>query len=148
MKRFEDYIKPQPNGCWEFEGSQHKDGYKWFGKNLAHRYSIQHFENKILNKGDCVCHKCDNPGCVNPEHLFVGSHKDNMADKAKKHRSHSGNVKLSEDIVRKIKQETIIGSQPGWNSKGNVKEIAEKYNLRYKAVYGIAKGETWKHIMI
>ena len=77
------FMKVQDKGyCWEWTGSTNKDGYGTFrlGKKiiLAHRYSFMVANNKQPN--DCILHRCDNPLCVNPHHLYDGSHKDNMHD--------------------------------------------------------------------
>jgi len=77
------------SGCWEWQLSTYVKGYgqlsvqgdKW----LAHRYSFFIFVGEIP-KGLCVCHTCDNPSCVNPEHLWLGTYKENTEDMIKKGR--------------------------------------------------------------
>lgn len=77
------------NSCWIWIGSKTSDGYGTFGYAriiyYAHRFSYE-FHNGKIPKGMFVCHKCDNPSCVNPEHLWVGTHSDNMKDASKKGR--------------------------------------------------------------
>lgn len=80
------------NACWEWSGAKDKDGYghiEMIGERRAHRISYRLFNGNI-HAGLVVCHKCDNPGCVNPHHLFVGTMKDNMVDKMLKGRAKSG----------------------------------------------------------
>lgn len=80
----------QTNYCWVWGRSKNKNGYgtvRIAGKLfLAHRVSYQ-IINGIISDSILVLHKCDNPGCVNPGHLFIGSHQDNMTDMCKKGRS-------------------------------------------------------------
>lgn len=79
--------------CWEWIGSKDSHGYGKiynFGKlEGAHRTSYRLFINGALNEME-VCHACDNPGCVNPKHLFLATHKQNMHDRDKKGRLKNG----------------------------------------------------------
>lgn len=94
-KRGLDFIEhwsiPEPNsGCWLWFGACNNKGYgyiskKTYGMCLAHRYAFASAGN---DPGDLlVCHKCDNPACVNPDHMFLGTHKDNTQDMVKKGRA-------------------------------------------------------------
>lgn len=82
----------KPNGCWEWNGPTNENGYGTFTskkhkmeKVRAHRVVYELFVGKIPD-GMHLCHHCDNPPCVNPEHLFPGTRKDNMSDMVSKRR--------------------------------------------------------------
>ncbi len=103
--------------CWEWCAARDEDGYgkiKIAGKNRrTHRISYQLHVGQIA-PGSQVLHKCDNPPCVNPDHLFVGSNDDNMADKSIKMRVVRGDMsphaKLSAVTVSEMRQEYALGT--------------------------------------
>lgn len=135
------------NGCWEWTGTCFFGGYaraglyKREGKKFsqrANRMSYEVFVGKIP-KGFLVCHSCDNPKCVNPEHLFLGTSKDNMQDMVDKGRSLKGekspNSKLTENIVKKIRR-----------SKKSREFLSEKYQVSVCTIRDAQNGRTWKHV--
>jgi len=77
-------------GCWNWQGRRDRNGYGYLtfrGKTkFAHRVSFHLFKGFDLDSHLFVCHKCDNPACINPEHLFPGTNRDNILDSLKKGR--------------------------------------------------------------
>lgn len=102
----------------------------------AHRVSYSLTNGPITSK-DRICHKCDNPPCVNPDHLFCGTAKDNTQDMIQKGRYVNGFAKLNKDDVKWIRE---------WYLKISTKDIAKKFGLHCKGIGRIARGDTWKHI--
>lgn len=106
IERFEEKIFPEPNtGCWLW-GGYAQLGYGTFGignqiSRLAHRVSFNLYRGEIP-KGKKVCHSCDVTSCVNPDHLFLGTQKQNVHDMLSKGRGFKGACKL------KIKREQVL----------------------------------------
>lgn len=147
---------PEPNsGCWLWLSALNVNGYgqlKCGGyAGYAHRYSYQHLVAGGADiRGKLVCHKCDNPCCVNPDHLFLGSAADNMADCIRKGRHASqrpttnyargvdaARAKLNERSVKEIRRlKGVLGQR----------KIAAAFGVTRGAVRCIHAGETWKHV--
>jgi|DEB0MinimDraft_6_1074348.scaffolds.fasta_scaffold137259_2 hypothetical protein len=116
-ERFEDKFIPEPNsGCWLWTAAVRKptEGYGAFyykGRHHpAHRISYMLYKGGV--PGDVhVCHTCDTPECVNPEHLFLGTHTDNMRDKVAKGRFRNGdrNKRVTDDEVEDIRASSETG---------------------------------------
>ena len=140
------YIIDVSSGCWQWVGSVTIYGYgrmRVDAKNvMAHRFSYELHVGKIP-EGLFVCHKCDNRKCVNPEHLFVGEHQDNMTDMVKKNRqavgSRNGNAVLSENDVLLIRASRDIIEQ---------KELAKIFGCSQPTVSRIqlCQDGGWKHV--
>ena len=116
MKRFWDKVNKTEH-CWEWTGGKNTQGYGIFGFQgkimKAHRVSWILTNGEIPMgtgvHGTCVLHKCDNPGCINPKHLFLGSNKDNMIDMQNKGRKviqkneHHPMCKLTDEQIKEIR---------------------------------------------
>lgn len=143
-------VESSAGGCWEWRGCMFNSGYgalSILGKTrYAHRASYAAFVGPIPD-GMFVCHKCDNPACVNPGHLFLGTPADNMADKAAKGRSLRGEKsktsKLTERQVRIIKaflnRHKPVKGQHG----GPCTFLAGWFGVTQEAVSHINSGKTW-----
>lgn len=124
------------NECWEWTASRHPRGYGQFRfeqtTHRAHRIAF-FFANGYHPKGKSVCHRCDNPPCCNPNHLFEGTQKDNMVDCVKKKRK---KTLLSEKDVIEIRKKFISGHF-------TLKEIAGEYCISKSFASNIVRGERW-----
>lgn len=132
-------------GCWLYKTGGVYGAIKIKGKaKRAHRFSYEHFKGPIP-EGMLVCHKCDIPRCVNPDHLFLGTPSDNMIDMHKKERgnnikgSQCPHAKLTEKIVAEIKSKAL--------KQKKLKPIAIEYGLTSQEVYSIKHGHSWKHVI-
>lgn len=136
---FSRFFIDQKTGCWEWTAHRDKDGYGVLPgdkKNTrAHRLSYE-IHNGEIPDGLFVCHKCDNPGCVNPDHLFTGTAKDNNRDALMKGRNFigekNGNAKLSYENVKEILSSELNGQQ-----------LADKFGVTRATINAIRRGETW-----
>jgi hypothetical protein len=138
------------DACWPWQKTKAKNGYgrAFLGRENgrvvwepAHRMSFEwHFYT--VPKGKCVCHSCDNKACINPYHLFLGSHGDNMADRNEKQRQARGEShgvsKLNDEVVRKIRR--MHG--PGMGHK----RIAKELGVNKTTVSRVLSGKTWRHV--
>jgi predicted XRE-type DNA-binding protein len=137
--RFWSRISPEPNsGCWLWDGTTDDYGYGRIRvngyKSRAHRYSFELHYHKVPH-GFCVLHRCDMPWCVNPDHLFLGTHRDNIADMVAKKR----NFKISE-LTTKVTPEQAAAIR---QAKGPQREIAAKYGIAQPTVSAIKTGRRW-----
>ena len=127
------------SGCWNFTGSKDKNGYGVFGfrQRRIHRVSYEFYVGKIPD-GLFVCHKCDNPSCFNPDHLFLGTPKDNMIDKSIKGRASKfpGEKNPAAKLTNKQRSEIFELRENGLTYS----QIAKIYSIAFQTVGKIVNG--------
>jgi hypothetical protein len=135
--------------CWVWFGYKNGGGYGMFkldGKfELVHRYSFRLHCGGIPD-GMHILHRCDNRQCVNPDHLFVGTHADNMKDRDTKRRQAYGerNCKaiLSEEQVLEIRKRYVVGCE-----KNGAHPLARELGVSPSAIYNIVSGVNWRYLL-
>ena len=162
-ERFWSHVAKGPtNECWEWQGTRMANNYGVFTftrkhtNMLANRVAYYLYYKTFPNK--FVCHKCDNPPCCNPKHLFLGMWADNNADCRSKLRHAHGTThgsqthpesrlievknplaKLTEEAIRKIRKLRL--------NKQHLKAIAQKFGVSETQICGICKRRYWSHIL-
>jgi hypothetical protein len=141
------FLVGRPADCWEWTGKKCNWGYGslWAGDGKligAHRLSY------ILHKGDIpdgmvVQHDCDNPACVNPRHLTLGTHKTNSDDKMRKGRWKPGGSRGEGIANSRLKEADVIQIRA---ANGTLREIAEQFDVCEGAIWNIRSGRTWAHV--
>jgi hypothetical protein len=150
------------DGCWEWQGNRVKEGgygrFRYGGKtNLTHRLSYEMHTGPIP-EGLMVLHTCDNPGCVRPDHLYIGTAKDNADDREERDRSQTGDfhytrreperaargerintARLTEDKVRIIRERYDAGGV-------TQTELAQEYGVTQRAIWMIVRRKSWRHV--
>ena len=153
LDRLFRYIK-KTDTCWEWIGAKNYNGYgvlRVYGRNLmAHRLMwIEH--NGPIPEDMCACHRCNNPSCVNPNHMFLGTHSENMKDAYKKGRKGTSwkfikssakgeqhwNCKLDDQKVMEIRELSPILS---------TKVLAARFGVTPKSIQNIVARRTWRHV--
>jgi len=143
LERFLNLTFYNPTGCWLWSGSCDTSGYGLFRLNgkleKAHRVSYKQYKSKIPD-GMLVCHTCDTPNCVNPMHLFLGTHKDNSEDRDNKGRGRlpyqSGQQMkkiLSVEQQEEIKRQRYFGITQ--------RELATNFGVSQNVIFRVIHGE-------
>jgi hypothetical protein len=141
--------------CWEWTAGLRGNGYGQFWMNgtnvMSHRFSyVLHHPltiDLLEHREICVCHRCDNPKCVNPAHLFLGSQGDNMRDRETKGRANRTlekgekhpSSKLTEDDVREIRIKYANGGV-------SQRQLALEYGITKTNIGTIILRKSWSHI--
>jgi hypothetical protein len=139
------YVVDQSTGCWNWIRYKSKEGYGRVNREgrlwLAHRWAYK-VAYGAAPDNLCVCHRCDNPACVNPDHLFLGTHRDNSIDRNRKGRnsprtgSRNGRAKLTEEDVRQIRALYMAGET-------TQVQLAEMFGIAQANISAAILRKTW-----
>jgi hypothetical protein len=152
IKRFEGMIKKYDDGCWFWTGSKDRNGYGKMrfshdglrDEQLAHRISYTLFVGDIP-EGMCVLHVCDNPFCVNPQHLWLGTMQDNSIDRSEKGRGWRPIGELHH--MSKLNDEDVIEMRRLYKTGDYRKrELALMFGVSFGCAKDVLSRRTWRHI--
>jgi len=143
----EKYLVDPGSGCWIWQASFMRTGYGQFNARngrivTAHRFSFELHKGAIPD-GLFVCHTCDNRACVNPDHLWLGTCAENLADMRSKGRAvipdrkgeANGQSKITEDDALFIK-----------SSSDSLSVLSKRFGITKTSVSNIKNGKTWRHL--
>jgi hypothetical protein len=148
IDRFMSKIRrDEETDCWIWQDKQRSQEcpygvfHERYVRTLAHRWAYRYWKGAIVD-GWCVLHTCDNPKCVNPSHLWLGTHNDNVVDRTRKGRSARGEThsmaKLTEAQVRQLREDA--------NSGTSRLMLARKYDVCLSNVGLVVRRDTWGHM--
>jgi hypothetical protein len=146
-ERFWQHVA-KSEGCWNWQGGCNSKGYGKFtdaeGAHIyAHRYSWE-LHIGVLREGDWVLHRCDNPRCVCPDHLFLGDNTANSLD-----REHKGRTARGESMPQaRLTAATVLAIRTLHAEGANGSQIAQRLGVSKGLVYPIIKGRTWRHVQL
>lgn len=146
---FERFIEKvnKTESCWEWTAGKYRGGYGHFRKKVgdkwkmykAHRYSYEIFKGEIP-EGLLICHSCDNPSCVNPDHLFPGTVKDNSDDCVKRGRHKFGRNPKHRHLDKETADKIRIDHKQGLSYK----ELEIKYSQSKAQISRVILNQIWK----
>jgi hypothetical protein len=155
---------PELGRCWEWMGAKNLPPSLPYGRIMRNGIVVQaHRISWELTFGAipfnlCICHKCDNPSCVNPDHLFCGTMADNISDRDKKGRTamgaNSGPVKHPEKMARgeqvgnsKLTSSQVLTMRDLYQpNKFGTRKLAKVFGVASATVYSVVKRRTWAHV--
>jgi hypothetical protein len=142
------------NGCWVWQGAKFWDGYgqkmlSIEGKKVNRRVHRLVYEILWGAPKNHVCHRCDNPACINPAHLFNGTRSENMRDMHAKGRGKKLNqcARGSSFCRSKLKEQDILDILNLKENGESCKSIGRRYSMGKTAIQRICRGDAWKHVM-
>jgi len=148
-ERITERVNITENGCWEWTGAHIPAGYGFIGScykmYYTHRLAYELWNGPIGEKM-YVCHKCDNPPCCNPEHLFLGTSQDNTLDMLRKGRCQAPKGEAHWNATMTIEKIIQVKEMLREKIKGVV--IADAMGISQQMVSNIKRGKTWAHILL
>lgn len=151
IERLMSKVTKLSNGCWERDGARRGSmGYSTIGnepgrlpRNIYGHIVSYEFYKGPIPPGMLVRHSCDNPVCVNPDHLSLGTYQDNKDDCIERNRHNKGVkqhlARLNDDLVRSIRMDSGTGE--------TAKSIAARLGVSDQTVLDVLNGKTWKHVI-
>lgn len=134
------YMCPM-SGCWLFCGAINSKGYGVLTRRLAHRVAYELLVGP-MPAGMCVCHRCDVRCCVNPAHLFLGTHQDNMDDMTAKGRR-NGVSAGTNNRHAKLTWESVNAIREGYANGDSYAALARRYGVGPTAISRVCRGQSW-----
>jgi len=142
--------KSGPSDCWEWTAGKNKQGYGRYqtgydNARLAHRLAYEERRGPIP-EGLCVCHDCDNPICVNPAHLWVGTRAQNNKDMTEKKRRRGSTLKGEDCYQAKHTAEQVLAIRADYANGMKGKALAAKYGVDVRWANAVVYRMSWKHL--
>lgn len=145
------YSENGPNGCTNWTMCTNKDGYGIMGTGsrldgtnrsvVTHRVSAAVWLGFSLKSPFKVLHKCDNPACINPDHLFIGTQADNVADREAKGRTAKGEMSRSN-----FSPSDVLEIRRAYANGTSIKELANRYSVHWNTIDKIVLRQRWGHV--
>ena len=148
QERFESKFT-KSDDCWEWGAYKDRDGYGtiWIAgrQQKAHRASYQLYIGEIPPRL-CVCHRCDNPGCVNPDHLFLGTHADNAHDHVNKGRGFRPVMSGEKNVSAKLTEAQVIEIRARHSYGAKNVDLAKEFGVAQQTISMIVCCHNWTKI--
>ena len=146
MNDIERFMKKvnKTDSCWLWIAAKDSKGYGLYRARAAHRASYTLF-NGIIPEGHVVRHKCDNPPCVNPEHLETGTQKENARDRTERGRT-GPRLRGEDHEMSKLTYSDVVTMRDLRREGALLKDLSEKYGLTKTNIRSACIGRTWSHV--